>query len=159
MKRITPQEAEQFVPLDKAPDKSVKDAKYFTLTPSKQTGFEDITYYLDQRVTMFEGMSNLSKDGTGWVYMFSNPSFKDNQYKIGYTNQTLEERGKQLGRSTSVPVPFELKFAFRCFHADLLEREVHKALKSHRIANDREFFNVSYREARKIIEDLGQKYV
>ena len=64
-----------------------------------------------------------------------------------------------MSRSTSVATPFTLEFAFRCFNAERLEREIHKDLKGARVAKDREFFAVSLNEAKEVIEDLGQKYI
>ena len=47
---------------------------------------------------------------------------------------------------------FTLEFAFRCFNAERLEREIHKDLKGARVAKDREFFAVSLNEAKEVIE-------
>lgn len=155
MKLITVQEAEQFVPLKKDIKAELSDVSYFTLTPSKKEGFEDVTYYLPRRKNMYAGRKG---EGDSWVYILSNES-QPNMYKIGYTSHDdIDKRVKQLSRSTSVPTPFNLEWAFRCFNAERLEGEVHQALKGHRISKDREFFAISLNEAREIIEDLGQKY-
>ena len=157
MERITVEEAKQFVPLVKDIKSDIGDASYYTLTPPEEgNGWEDVSYYLHRRMRMYEGRTG---DGDGWVYVLSNES-QPGMYKIGYTNQdNVNDRVKQLSRSTSVATPFTLEFAFRCFNAERLEREIHKDLKGARVAKDREFFAVSLNEAKEVIEDLGQKYI
>jgi hypothetical protein len=157
MERITSKEAEQFVPLKNDMKSNLTDASYFTLTPSKRgKNWDDVTYYLSRRVKMYEGRKG---DGDSWVYILSNES-QPGMYKIGYTShEDVDQRVKQLSRSTSVATPFYLEWAFRCFNAERLEGEVHKKLQGHRISKDREFFAISLNEAKETVEDLGQKYV
>ena len=157
MERITSKEAEQFVPLKNDMKSNLTDASYFTLTPSKRgKNWDDVTYYLSRRVKMYEGRKG---DGDSWVYILSNES-QPGMYKIGYTShEDVDQRVKQLSRSTSVATPFHLEWAFRCFNAERLEGEVHKKLQGHRISKDREFFAISLNEAKETVEDLGQKYV
>ena len=157
MERITSKEAEQFVPLKNDMKSNLTDASYFTLTPSKRgKNWDDVTYYLPRRVKMYEGRKG---NGDSWVYILSNES-QPGMYKIGYTShEDVDQRVKQLSRSTSVATPFHLEWAFRCFNAERLEGEVHKKLQGHRISKDREFFAISLNEAKETIEDLGQKYV
>ena len=157
LKRITPEDAKQFVPLKNDMKSDLGDATYFTLTPSKDKPYwEDVTYYLPRRKRMYEGRKG---DGDSWVYILSNES-QPGMYKIGYTShENVDKRVKQLSRSTSVATPFKLEWAFRCFNAERLEGEVHQALSGHRISKDREFFAISLNEAKETVEDLGQKYV
>ena len=157
MKRITTEEAEQFVPLQNDMKSELDDAAYFTLTPSnKKDGWEDVSYFLPRRKRMYEGRKG---NGDSWVYILSNES-QPGMYKIGYTaHEDVDKRVKQLSRSTSVATPFTLEWAFRCFNAERLEGEVHQALKGYRISKDREFFAISLNEAKETVEDLGQKYI
>ena len=157
MERITSKEAEQFVPLKNDIKSNLTDASYFTLTPSKRgENWDDVTYYLSRRVKMYEGRKG---DGDSWVYILSNES-QPGMYKIGYTSyEDVDQRVKQLSKSTSVATPFHLEWAFRCFNAERLEGEVHKKLQGHRISKDREFFAISLNEAKETVEDLGQKYI
>ena len=157
MERITSKEAEQFVPLKRDMKSNLENVSYFTLTPSKRgKNWEDVTYYLPRRVKMYEGRKG---DGDSWVYILSNES-QPGMYKIGYTShEDVDQRVKQLSRSTSVATPFYLEWAFRCFNAERLEGEVHKKLQGHRISKDREFFAISLNEAKETVEDLGQKYI
>ena len=156
MERITAQEAENYIPINKGKKETIEDAVYFTLTPSKLKGFEDVTYYKPQLKSLY---SNRKGEGDSWVYVLSNES-QPNMYKIGYTGkEDVEERVKQLSRSTSVATPFILEWAFRCFNGERLEGEVHRVLKGYRITKDREFFAVSLDKAKETIEDLGQNYI
>ena len=157
MERITSKEAEQFVPLKRDMKSNLENVSYFTLTPSKRgKNWEDVTYYLPRRVKMYEGRKG---DGDSWVYILSNES-QPGMYKSGYTSyEDVDQRVKQLSRSTSVATPFYLEWAFRCFNAERLEGEVHKKLQGHRISKDREFFAISLNEAKETVEDLGQKYI
>tara|TARA_R110000822_G_scaffold39815_2_gene108983 strand:+ start:229 stop:702 length:474 start_codon:yes stop_codon:yes gene_type:complete len=157
MKRITAEEAEQYVPYKSDHKAEISDIAYFTRTPQEgQNQWDDVTYYLPRRKNMYAGRKG---DGDSWVYVISNES-QPGMYKIGYTNNDdVDVRVKQLSRSTSVATPFKLEWAFRCFNGERLEGEVHIALKAYRVSMDREFFAISINEAREVIEDLGQKYV
>jgi len=157
LKRITPEDAKQFVPLRNDMKSDLGDAAYYTFTPSDRgEGWEDVTYYFPHRKRMYEGRKG---DGDSWVYILSNES-QPGMYKIGYTShEDVDKRVKQLSRSTSVATPFTLEWAFRCFNAERLEGEVHQALSGHRISKDREFFAISLNEAKETVEDLGQKYI
>jgi len=55
-------------------------------------------------------------------------------------------------------IPFKVEWAFRCFDGNLMETEVHDALKEYRISNQREFFQVDLEEAKDIITLIGEKY-
>jgi hypothetical protein len=158
LKKISVEEAEEYVPLKNDMKSDLSHVAFYTATPSKdKEGWEDITYYLPRKKQMYSGRK---EDGDSWVYIMSNESFPPNRYKIGYTNKdNINDREKQLSRSTSVPTPFRLEFAFRCFNAERLEGEIHKKLEGYRVSNDREFFDITLREAREIVEDLGQKYI
>tara|TARA_R110002012_G_C11309083_1_gene574366 strand:- start:55 stop:528 length:474 start_codon:yes stop_codon:yes gene_type:complete len=157
MKRITAEEAEQFVPYKSDQKAEISDVAYFTRIPIEgEKGWDKVTYYLPRRKNMYAGRKG---SGDSWVYVLSNES-QPGMYKIGYTNyDDINKRVKQLSRSTSVATPFKLEWAFRCFNAERLESEVHIALKAYRISKDREFFAISINEAREKIEDLGQKYI
>lgn len=156
MKRITPQEAEYYVPChsDYRSD-GIEAAEFYTLTPSLEEGFEDVIYYTPKKVFLYEGREG---DGDSWVYILTNDSIP-NKIKIGYTKLMPEERAKQMSRATGVATPFDVAYAFRCFNAEQLEGEVHKALRSYRVRNDREFFRIPLIEAIKSIKNIGEKYI
>ena len=82
-----------------------------------------------------------------------------NLVKIGHTKKEPDIRAKQVSRGTGVPTNFRVEFAFRCFNAESLEREIHKYLKPYRVNNNKEFFQMSLKEAENTIELLGQRYL
>ena len=79
-------------------------------------------------------------------------------YKIGHTTKHPDERAKEISRSTGVPIPFEVEWAFDCFDSDRLEAEVHKVLDSFRYSSNKEFFEISLNEAKETIRKLGSAY-
>jgi hypothetical protein len=160
MKRITLEQAAKYIPLDDdLVNRKLHEAAYYALSPypdpeMASKGWEKVTYYFHKKVDAYV---NREGEGNQWVYILSNPSIP-NALKIGFTNLTPELRAKQLSYSTGVVVPFKVAWAFRCFDGNLMENEVHIALKEYRISNQREFFQVDLEEAKSIITLIGKKY-
>lgn len=154
MKRITVEQAKSFVPHDE--DLTNSEKVFFTLTPDPlEEGWDVITYYTARKEKVYE---NRGGDGDSWVYVLTNKSMP-NLLKIGSTTKEPDERAKQVSRGTGVPTNFMVEYAFKCFNAESLEREIHKYLKPHRVSNDREFFQITLDEVEKTIELLGQRYL
>ena len=156
MKLISAEEARQYIPCKE--DFAKRPAAYFTLTPSKEPGWEnydDVTYYTAKKRLEYEGREG---DGNSWVYILTSPALPG-LCKVGYTKKEPEERAKEVSRGTGVPQPFEVAWAFKCFDGDILEREVHKFLDKYRENVDREFFRVDFEEAKNAIRILGERYV
>lgn len=156
MKRITTQEAKEFISLnDDFTGKSLSDCPFFTITPSPRGGgWEQVTYYTSRRKNTYSNKG----EGDQWVYVLSNPT-TPNLLKIGYTKNTPDERAKQISTATGVALPYKVEFAFKCFNGEQLEGEVHKYLSGYRVNNQREFFEVSLEEATSTIEMLGVRYL
>ena len=77
----------------------------------------------------------------GWVYCLSNPSYKTNYFKIGFTKRKDPlTRIKELNSSTGVPTNFELVFAKKVFKFKEKEALIHDLLNDCRINKNREFF-------------------
>jgi hypothetical protein len=91
--------------------------------------------------------------GVGFVYVLSTRDQPD-LLKIGYTERPIEQRVAEINRATGVVVPFGARGVWRVRDARSMESQVHQALAEHRVRSDREFFNVSYREASKKISSL-----
>lgn len=155
MERITTQEAEQYIPLkENYSDQSLDSAAYYTLSPSPQgDGWESVTYYTARK----RGIYNKQGEGDQWVYILENDS-QPGLLKIGYTKLTPDERAKQISNATGVPLPYKVAWAYRCFNGELLEGEVHHALKKYRVNNQREFFQISLNEAKETIETIGKNF-
>lgn len=156
MKRISVKEAQQYISCknDFTSD-GIENAQYFTLSPSKKEGWEDVTYYTARKSTLY---SNRDGDYDSWVYVLSN-ALQPGIYKIGYTNKHPEERAKQISNATGVALPYDVEFAFHCYNGLMLEGEIHKKLSGYRVNNQREFFQLSLEEIKTSIEELGKRYL
>lgn len=134
---------------------SVKDARFFSLTPhpdpaKRERGFEKVTYFLNRK--------KLSQDigkGREFVYILSNPALPG-LLKIGYTSKKPNIRIKEVSSSTGVPVPFKLEFVYRTVNGQALEKAVHKYLEGYRVNNKKEFFQVSINTARQVITEISK---
>lgn len=93
----------------------------------------------------------------GYVYIFTNDSFRDDWVKIGKTTN-LKERLKTLF-NTSLPLPFKIYATLQTSKYDKVERIIHKQidrLSDLRINQNREFFNVHPSQALDIFIDQAQ---
>ena len=155
LSRITPEEAKQYIPLkENYGNTDLEHARYFTLTPSeKGDGWETVTYYTDKKYGLYADKG----DGDQWVYVLSNPT-TPGLLKIGYTKKLPEERAKQISAATGVALPYKVEWAYQCFNGETVEREVHHKLKSQRVNNSKEFFQISLEEAKEVINLIGNKF-
>ena len=153
MERLTVEQSKKYIPVkENYSDTSIDEAKYFTLTPAKD-GWEKVTYYTAKK----RGIYNKKGEGDQWVYVLKNSSMPG-LYKVGYTKLTPDERAKQLSNATGVPVPYEVAWAYRCFNGELLESEVHHAMKPYRVNNQREFFRIRLGDIQEIVEKIGKQF-
>jgi hypothetical protein len=156
MEKITDQVAKGFLPLrENYGNTDVEHAAFFTLTPSdKGEGWEDVTYYTEKKYGLYADQG----EGDQWVYILSNPSLPKEYLKIGYTAGTPEERAKQISSSTGVVLPYEVEWAYKCFNGEIIEKMTHNKLKSYRVRNNKEFFQISLKEAKENIILIGNKF-
>jgi hypothetical protein len=155
IKRITPEEAEQYIPLrEDYTGITVGRCPYYTLTEGED-GWDIVTYFTGRKRNKY---ANRASDLDSWVYVLSNPTMPG-YVKIGFTDLTPEIRAEQLSRSTGIPLPFKVEWAFHCYNAEQLEKEVHRHLDGQRIAGNREFFDLSIDEAKEIVTKFGQNYL
>ena len=155
MKRITVEEAQQYIACnDDFTSKGIENAEYFTLTPSSD-GWEDVTYYTARSSTMY---FNREGDFDSWVYILSNPTMPG-MFKIGYTKNTPDERAKQISNATGVALPYKVEWAFHCYDGFSLEQECHHKLEKYRVNNNREFFQIPLDEAKATVKELGERYL
>ncbi len=93
----------------------------------------------------------------GYVYILTNPSFMNDWVKIGKTSKSVEQRVKDLD-GTAVPLPFQIYATLKtCKYAEV-EKAVHETIDSltdKRIRQNREFFNITPREALNILKRLA----
>tara|TARA_B100000795_G_scaffold105758_1_gene78043 strand:+ start:1051 stop:1515 length:465 start_codon:yes stop_codon:yes gene_type:complete len=153
MERLTVEQSKEYISIkENYSDTSIEAAEYFTLTPSKD-GWESVTYYTAKK----RGIYNKKGEGDQWVYVLKNSSMPG-LYKVGYTKLTPDERAKQLSNATGVPVPYEVAWAYRCYNGELLEGEVHHALKKYRVNNAREFFQIDLESVKETINKIGNQF-
>jgi len=98
-----------------------------------------------------------NNDTSGYVYIFTNDSFRDDWVKIGKTTN-LKELLKTLF-NTSLPLPFKIYATLQTSKYDKVERIIHKQidrLTDLRINQNREFFNVHPSQALDIFFDQAQ---
>ena len=93
----------------------------------------------------------------GYVYILTNPSFREDWVKIGKTSKSVEQRVKDLD-GTAVPLPFEIYATLKTCKYSEVERAIHETIDSltdKRIRQNREFFNITPREALNILKRLA----
>lgn len=93
----------------------------------------------------------------GYVYILTNPSFKEDWVKIGMT-QNLEERLKTLD-TTALPLPFKKYATLQTVKYQKAEKHVHHYIETFtnlRIRDKREFFNVKPEQALSIFLEVAE---
>jgi len=93
----------------------------------------------------------------GYVYILTNPSFKEDWVKIGKSSRPVDVRSKELD-NTAVPLPFEIFATMKTCKFNEVEKLVHKTidrLTDLRIRQNREFFNVAPQVALDIFNDIS----
>ena len=93
----------------------------------------------------------------GYVYILTNPSFKEDWVKIGKSSRPVNIRSKELD-NTAVPLPFEIFATMQTSKYNEVEKLVHKTidrLTDLRIRQNREFFNVAPQIALDILRDIA----
>lgn len=93
----------------------------------------------------------------GYVYILTNPSFREDWVKIGKSCRPVDIRSKELD-NTAVPLPFEIFATMETIKFNEVEKLVHKTidrLTDLRIRQNREFFNVAPQIALDIFRDIA----
>lgn len=94
----------------------------------------------------------------GFVYILTNPSFREDWVKIGKSARPVDVRSKELD-NTAVPLPFEIYATLKTEKYEKVEKLVHKTidrLTDLRIRKNREFFNVKPDKALEILKDIAE---
>jgi hypothetical protein len=156
LKRISEEYAEGLIKV--TDDLTGSEAVYFTLTPDPVFGddWDKVTYYTNRpkHITIPKGAS-----GCQWVYVLTNPTMPG-LCKIGFTKNKPSERVKQISSATGVALDFVVEWAFPCFNAHDVEKQIHKYLEDNgfRVNKSKEFFNITVDEAKAVVEKLGEPY-
>lgn len=99
----------------------------------------------------------MSTKEPGYVYILTNPSFREDWVKIGKSSRPVDVRSKELD-NTAVPLPFEIFATLKTVKFNEVENLVHRTfdcLTDLRIRPRREFFNVAPQVALKIFRDIA----
>lgn len=94
---------------------------------------------------------------SGYVYILTNDSFREDWVKIGKSSRSVDVRSKELD-NTAVPLPFAIYATMQTSKYNEVEKLVHKTidrLTDLRIRQNREFFNVSPSVALDIFRDIA----
>ena len=93
---------------------------------------------------------------SGFIYILSNPAYREGLIKIGISAQDPEgQRASEL-RSTGVPSPFQVEYYAFIDNYSSVEKKIHNIFRSSRWESDREFFNCSIPEAILAIRQNSQ---
>ena len=97
------------------------------------------------------------KQEKGYVYILTNPSFREDWVKIGKSKRPVDMRSKELD-NTAVPLPFEIYATLATVKYNEVERFVQKMinrLTDLRIRQNTEFFNVPPQIALDLFYDIA----
>lgn len=99
----------------------------------------------------------MEKKEPGYVYILTNPSFREDWVKIGKSSRPVDVRSKELD-NTAVSLPFEIFATMKTAKYNEAEKLVHRYIERFtdlRIRNNREFFNVNPEEALEIFKEVA----
>ncbi|MCR5036221.1 MAG: GIY-YIG nuclease family protein [Bacteroidales bacterium] len=94
----------------------------------------------------------------GYVYILTNPSFKEDWVKIGKSSRPVDVRSKELD-NTAVPLPFEIFATMKTCKYDKAEKLIHSSIERFtnlRVRKNREFFKVKPEEALAIFKEIAE---
>ena len=69
----------------------------------------------------------MSNKEPGYVYILTNPSFREDWVKIGKSSRPVDVRSKELD-NTAVPLPFEIFATMKTTKYNEVEKLVHKTI-------------------------------
>lgn len=97
-------------------------------------------------------------DKQGYVYILTNPSFREDWVKIGKSSRPVDVRSKELD-NTAVPLPFEIYATMKTAKYSQAEKLIHNYIQRFtnlRIRRNREFFNISPETALSIFYEVSE---
>jgi len=93
----------------------------------------------------------------GYVYILTNPSFREDWVKIGKSSRPVDIRSKELD-NTAVPLPFQIYATLKTSKYSEVEKLIHNTidrLSDLRIRQNREFFNIPPSDALEIMRGFA----
>jgi hypothetical protein len=89
---------------------------------------------------------------SGFIYILSTRS-QPGILKIGMTLRTVVRRVKEINAATGVVIPYGVRASWRVDDAAEVERDIHGLLAQYRVRADREFFEIEFNEASRLVND------
>jgi len=116
--------------------------------------FRLLAYDLDipGHLRRFLTSSDQYPSDVGYIYVLSTRE-QPTVLKVGYTNRTVEERVKEINSSTGVVIPYGVRAIWAVSAAREVEADLHRILSDYRIRRDREFFELDFKDAFRLIRD------
>jgi hypothetical protein len=156
MKRITLEETHHYVELTEDDPYRIRKAVAYTLTPCDEPGWEGweaVTYYGEG---ILDPTDSIKKPE--WVYVLVNKSMPG-ICKIGMTTTSVNQRIKEINSATGVITPWFSVFKYKCINSRVLEKAVHDHLEKlgYRVNPKREGFEMSSKDAIKVIKEMGER--
>lgn len=94
-------------------------------------------------------------ENIGYVYVLSNKSFPPNTFKIGSTYGTPEERAEEL-TGTGHLHSFKVEMNIKIQSAEYYEKKIHSLLKTYRVKQNREFFDIELSKIKHCLKQVSQ---
>ena len=113
-------------------------------------------FFTHKRLYLY-GLNITHMKEPGYVYILTNPSFKEDWVKIGKSSRPVNVRSKELD-NTAVPLPFEIFATMKTVKYNEAEKLIHRYIERFtnlRIRDNREFFNVKPEDALAIFRDVA----
>jgi hypothetical protein len=154
MKRITQEQAKYRLKIDFKDELGLINADAYTLIPSKDSKWDEVTYYtqaiVDPTGTVFK---------PEWIYVLVNKGIPG-ICKIGMTTISVTQRTKEINAATGVITPWFSVYKHKCINSREIERRVHSKLQTMgaRINNKREGFECSTDLAISIIKEVASEF-
>lgn len=107
----------------------------------------------NDKLTVKKTINQYMDPNSGFIYILRNPLMGKNVFKIGLTRNKVEDRAKQLSK-TSVPDKFYKAQEWNVIDCVAAEKKIHSILEKYRIDQRREFFEINYSEAVETITKI-----
>jgi hypothetical protein len=154
MKRITQDQAKYRLKIDFEDELGLINADAYTLIPSKDSKWDEVTYYtqaiVDPTGTVFK---------PEWIYVLVNKGIPG-ICKIGMTTISVTQRIKEINAATGVITPWFSVYKHKCINSREIERRVHSKLQAMgaRVNTKREGFECSTDLAISIIKEVASEF-
>lgn len=102
--------------------------------------------------------SPIATTNEGYIYIAHSPALKEDIFKVGMTRRKPEDRVEEFSQGTGVPARFLVQRKWKVSDCVACESQIHRALSSYRIYAGREFFQLSYDNLFRIVNETVIDY-